>query len=351
MQGSPVVPPNRNSPTGLRRLLRPFSDGYWLNVEPPNPPRNYLPPPPTRYKLYLRETGPGENYLGINPSSSFFACCNKMNSVPATVFATTVAFYPVPAVLYFLLLYVSAKITELYLSRFSVGFTKLSFEHRRNTVAYCLNTFWTTVTLVLQLCASPMLAEHYTFDRIDLVKLAGLLVSGLYIFELTYRSSLRLPILIHHFCTLFATILIVCTLQETQHPALAVLGLLWLFHASTEQSIFIGLIMYRLRYSKPVVQGVLYFSAVQSFVFKFAFSIYLYIWWGLKLAGNHEQAIDVAFSVLFVITLTCLMITQGYGSWAAWSIARRMDRGNRDTEARLDSQRSSQELKPNSYSA
>lgn len=43
----------------------------------------------------------------------------------------------------------------------------------------CLNTFWTTVALVLQLCAIPLLAEEYTLDRIDLVKLAALLVSGL----------------------------------------------------------------------------------------------------------------------------------------------------------------------------
>ncbi|KAJ7496696.1 hypothetical protein FB451DRAFT_1162830 [Mycena latifolia] len=206
----------------------------------------------------------------------------------------------VPAVLYFLLLYVSAKITEQYLSRFSIVFPTLSFDHRRNTVAYCLNTFWTTVVLVLQLCASPfkLLAEKYTFDRIDLVKLAGLLVSGL------------------------------CT----QHPALAVLGLLWIFHASTEQSIFIGLIMYRLQCSKILVQWTLYFSAVQSFLFKFAFSIYLYVWWELKLARNHEQAIDLAFSILFILTLTCLMITQGYGSWAAWSIARWMDLVNTDKE-------------------
>ncbi|KAJ7637272.1 hypothetical protein DFH06DRAFT_1138901 [Mycena polygramma] len=249
-----------------------------------------------------------------------------------TITATTVAFYPVPAVLYFLFLYISAKFTERFMSHFSVGFTKLSFDHKRNTVAYVLNTFWTTVALALQLCASPILAEKYTFDRIDLVKLAGLLVCGLYIFELTYRSRLRLPILIHHFCTLFATILIVCVLQKSDHAALAALGLLWIFHASTEQSIFIGLIMYRLRYAKRLVQWVLYFSAVQSFLFKFAFSIYLYVWWGLKLASNHEQAIDIAFSVLFVITLTALMITQGYGSWAAWSIARGMDKKEADAE-------------------
>ncbi|KAJ7099429.1 hypothetical protein B0H15DRAFT_546662 [Mycena belliarum] len=259
-------------------------------------------------------------------------------TAPETARATTVAFYPVPAVLFFLSLYVSGKFTELILSRYSIEFPKLSFEHRRNTVAYCLSTLWTTVALVLQLCASPLLAEKYTFDRIDLVKLAGLVISGLYIWELIYRASLRLPILIHHFCTLFATILIIATLQETHHAALSSLGLLWIFHASTEQSIFIGLIMYRLRCPKRLVQNFLYFSAVQSFLFKSAFSVYLYIWWGLKLAGNSERAIDVAFSVLFVLTLTCLVVTQGYGSWAAWSIARRMAIVKEDKEASNDAQ-------------
>ncbi|KAJ7647796.1 hypothetical protein FB45DRAFT_998737 [Roridomyces roridus] len=243
-----------------------------------------------------------------------------------SVTATTVAFYPVPAVLYSLCLYVSAKVVELYFVNFTVGFSKLSFDHQRNTVAYVLNTFWTTVALALQFVASPLLAEQYTMERINFVKLAALVISGLYIFELTYRPSLRMPILIHHFCTLFATILIVCVLQKTLHPALAALGLLWIFHASTEQSIFVGLIMYRLRCAKRTTQWTLYFSAVQSLLFKFAFSIYLFVWWGLKLAPNHEKTIDIAFSVLFVVTLTALMITQGYGSWAAWSIARSMDK-------------------------
>ncbi|KAJ6484429.1 hypothetical protein C8R47DRAFT_1217315 [Mycena vitilis] len=265
-----------------------------------------------------------------------------------TISATTVAFYPVAGVLYFLLLYISAKATELCLARFSVGFLKLSFDHRRNTIAYVLNTFWTTVALALQLCASPILAEQYTFDRIDLVKLAGLLVSGLYIFELVYRFSLRLPILIHHFCTLFATVLIVCVLQRTQHPALASLGLLWIFHATTEQSIFVGLIMYRLRFTKRLVQWVLYFSAVQSFVFKFGVSVYLYVWWGLKIAPNHEEAIDIAFSVLFVVTLSALMVTQGYGSWAAWSIARGMDKKTDEEES---SQEKGKELDSDSESS
>lgn len=83
--------------------------------------------------------------------------------------------------------------------------------------------------------------------------------------------------------TLFAIVLIISALQVTEHPALSVLGLLWLFHATTEQSLFIALIFCehcfsvtispiirltafvdRLKYSKLLVQRTLYFSAVQS---------------------------------------------------------------------------------------
>ncbi|KAJ7626859.1 hypothetical protein FB45DRAFT_920222 [Roridomyces roridus] len=250
-----------------------------------------------------------------------------MSSQSESITATTVAFYPVPAVLYFLFLYVSAKVAELLMAKICSGFSELSLDHRRNTVSYVLNIFWSTVALGLQLAASPILAERYTTERLDLVRLAALIISGLYIFELTYRPSLRMSILIHHFCTLFAVVLIVCVLQQTLHPALPALGLLWIFHASTEQGVFLGLIMYRLRLSQIQTQRVLYFSAVQTLLFKFTFSIYLFVWWGLKLAPNHEHPIDVVFSVLFVLTLTALMGTQGYGSWAAWSIARSMSRG------------------------
>ncbi|KAF8868909.1 hypothetical protein CPB85DRAFT_1242232 [Mucidula mucida] len=75
---------------------------------------------------------------------------------------------------------------------------------------------------------------------------------------------MRWPLLVHHFCTLFAIILLQVVFQITMHPALAVAGTIWLFQCTTEQTVFIGLFMYRLRYPKLLVQRLLMFSAVQS---------------------------------------------------------------------------------------
>lgn len=64
---------------------------------------------------------------------------------------------------------------------------------------YILNVIYTLVVLILQLIASPMLAEKYTVERADLIKVAATIVSLLYLFEIVYRESMRTQMLIHHF--------------------------------------------------------------------------------------------------------------------------------------------------------
>ncbi|KAK0440168.1 hypothetical protein EV421DRAFT_2084099 [Armillaria borealis] len=260
------------------------------------------------------------------------------------IYPTTVAFDSIPTIVYFFLLYVSGKFTEAVLGHFSKVFCSLSHEHQRNTVTYVLNTFWTLVALIVQLIAFPMLLERYTMFNIDLVHVATILVSGLYILELTYRPTMRWPLIIHHICTLLAIIFLQIVLQVTSHPAIAVAGLIWLFQATTEQSVFIGLFMYRLRYPKSIVKPTLQFAAVQSFIFKIGFATYLVVWWGIKLASDHTTKFDVALSTVLVILISLLMSTQmyaslllsyitakgwsehSYGSYTVWCVARSMDR-------------------------
>ncbi|KAK0486427.1 hypothetical protein IW261DRAFT_797208 [Armillaria novae-zelandiae] len=239
------------------------------------------------------------------------------------IYPTTVAFYSISAFLYLLLLYVNGKGVDFLLDRFSKEYAVLSFDNKRNVVTYCLNTFWTTVAFILQIVASPMLGGYYTWDRIGEARMAAVIISGLYIYEMVFRPSMRWTLLVHHFCTLFATIFIQVALQIALHPAIASAGLIWLFQATTEQSVFIGLILYRLRFPKHVAAPVLKFSAVQSFICKIASAIYLLVWWGIKLAKFHRQ-IDVALSVMLVLLISVLMATQIQGSYAVWCIAKNM---------------------------
>ncbi|KAK0212306.1 hypothetical protein DFS33DRAFT_1376811 [Desarmillaria ectypa] len=257
------------------------------------------------------------------------------------IYPTTVAFYSIPTILYFFLLYVCAKGMEIVLPRIYATYRDLSFENKRNTVTYAMNTFWTLVALVMQGIGGSVASQNYTVLNVSLVKIVGNLISGLYIFELTYRPNMRLPLLIHHFCTLFAIIFLQVVLQITEHPAIAIAGYIWLFQATTEQSIFIGLFLYRLRYPKVLVKKMLQFAAIQSFLCKIVFAAYLVVWWGLKLAKFHTPS-DIALSVMLVFICALLVSTQVYGSYAVWSIARNMDCRSRVPDAeKLHSETSS----------
>ncbi|KAK0459273.1 uncharacterized protein EV420DRAFT_312846 [Desarmillaria tabescens] len=257
------------------------------------------------------------------------------------IYPTTFAFYSIPTILYFFLLYVGAKGVEMVLPRIYTTYRDLSFENKRNTVTYAMNTFLTLVALITQGVGGSVASQDYTVLNISLVRVVGNLISGLYIFELTYRPNMRWPLLIHHFCTLFAIIFLQVVLQITEHPAIATAGYIWLFQATTEQSIFIGLFLYRLRYPKPLVKRTLQFAAVQSFLCKMGFATYLVVWWGVKLAKFHTPS-DIALSVMLVLICALLMSTQVYGSYAVWSIARNMDRPSKTSDAeKLHSQTSS----------
>ncbi|KAK0463113.1 uncharacterized protein EV420DRAFT_1639197 [Desarmillaria tabescens] len=243
----------------------------------------------------------------------------------AIVYPTTVAFYPIPTFIYMIILYMCANCVEFVLLRFSKEFVKLSFENQRNTVTYVLNTFWTFVALALQLLASPTLGERYTSERVDEIRVACVVISGLYVFELAYRKQMRRPLLTHHFSALFSIVFLQVMLQMSMHVEIISAGLLWLFQATTEQSIFIGLLLYRLKYPRRIVEPMLKFAAVQSFVCKTVFLVWLLVWWGLKLAKYHKD-FDIALSVMLVLACTVLMATQIQGSHAVWTIARNMSR-------------------------
>lgn len=179
--------------------------------------------------------------------------------------ATTVAFYrkpihrhrdlmdwtdhvfaDVPTFVYFCILYFSAKLVHAGFFRYSATFKNLSNANQRTTVIYVLNIVYTTLALALQLVASPTLAEDYTLLGAHCIKLVGLIISGLYLFELVYREWMRWPMLIHHFATLFAILFVGTAIDETLQPAYLVAGLLWLFQATTEQSVFVGLLLCKL---------------------------------------------------------------------------------------------------------
>lgn len=56
-----------------------------------------------------------------------------------------------------------------------------------------MNITYTTIALGLQLAASPALGGVYTQWEVEALRTGGVIISSLYIFELTYRLQMRLP--------------------------------------------------------------------------------------------------------------------------------------------------------------
>ncbi|KAJ3730818.1 hypothetical protein C8R42DRAFT_17556 [Lentinula raphanica] len=241
------------------------------------------------------------------------------------VYMTTVAFYSVSCVIYMLLLYVLAKVIEFFFYRYSMSYRTMSITNQRNSVTYVMDLLVTITALALQLVSSPVLNNRYTFAASGMLKVTALLISGLYIFELTYRISMRWPLMTHHFCTIFAIVLLLSVLSYTRHPALMGAGEIWLFQATTEQSVFVGLLMYRLDYSPRWTRDVLYLAAIQSFIFKLGFAAYLLGFWAQHLVQFHSSD-DIALSVLLVVLTVLLMATQVYGAGAVWGLAKKVNR-------------------------
>lgn len=62
------------------------------------------------------------------------------------------------------------------------------------------------------------------------------------IFEMIHREAIRLPLLIHHLLTIFAIVWVVFCLDQVQHPSLITTAEVWLFQATLEQVVFLGLL-------------------------------------------------------------------------------------------------------------
>lgn len=244
---------------------------------------------------------------------------------------TTPTQFAINILTYWFALYLLAAGTTFalnYVRRYRV----MDHEKKRTTTIYVLNICITAIALILQLAASPVLGSQITMSRIDCIRAAAILICGLYPFELTHRVKMRWPMIIHHFLTLFAIILTCVMLERTQDPSFLSTAIVWLFQATTEQTTFVSLIMYRLRFRPDIVTKWLYFSAVQTLACKFASSIYLFVWLGLKQRQDTSQ-LGLAWSAILVIAVIALAFTQIWGSYVLYVMGKTMQKRYNDAEA------------------
>ncbi|ODO07179.1 hypothetical protein L198_00758 [Cryptococcus wingfieldii CBS 7118] len=252
----------------------------------------------------------------LDPLLEIALSTGDMHSWDPTLYATALLGY-------FLIYYIFSHGLWQYFMRFTTKFRGLELEHQKNVVMYAMNIIFTTVALALQLAASPALGKHYRLWEVQCLRTGGVLVSALYIFELVYRLKMRLPLIAHHFLTIIAISFTVSVFEYTMSMSYMVSAIIWLFQATTEQPTFLGLMGYRLGWSRTLVARLLKFAAVQTFILKSASAIGLIVYWALH--QNYDyRPIDVAWTCIVFIVAVGLLLTQAWGSYVTYAIGARI---------------------------
>ncbi|ODN84561.1 hypothetical protein L202_00488 [Cryptococcus amylolentus CBS 6039] len=252
----------------------------------------------------------------LDPLLEIALSTGDMHSWDPTLYATALLGY-------FLIYYIFSHGLWQCFMRFTTKFRSLELEHQKNVVMYAMNIIFTTVALALQLAASPALGKHYRLWEVQCLRTGGVLVSALYIFELVYRLKMRLPLIAHHFLTIIAISFTVSVFEYTMSMSYMVSAIIWLFQATTEQPTFLGLMGYRLGWSRTWVARLLKFAAVQTFILKSASAIGLIVYWALHQKYNYRP-IDVAWTCIVFIVAVGLLLTQAWGSYVTYAIGARI---------------------------
>ncbi len=127
------------------------------------------------------------------------------------------------------------------------------------------------------------------------------------------------PMISHHAITCFAMSLSIVMLERLQDPSYALTALLWMYQATTEQTCFIALFLYRLSAPVKLLRPMFRISAVQSLVFKFAsIAGTVYVW--AKYQRKAHGELSKAWDGLFWTCTIGLAFTQVWGAWVVWTM-------------------------------
>ncbi|KAJ3040638.1 hypothetical protein HDV00_010663 [Rhizophlyctis rosea] len=240
----------------------------------------------------------------------------------------TPTWYSMNAVVFMVALYAGAKAIQTLSRIFGPRyFKKMKESQQRVAIVHVLEIIVTTIMFGIQIYCSPLYWGNFDKGYMQFGGVIANMACLLYSFELIYRSTMRTPLLLHHLATMFLISFLFVVLYKTHHPAYLQLGLSFIYQATTEQSIFIGLLMYRFLKPCRITALTLYFAAIQTLLCKLASLFHsIYLWTHYLI---HVDAVPrdyhTAFSVVFTICFVCLLGTQVWGSWVVWTLGKKVD--------------------------
>ena len=247
-------------------------------------------------------------------------------------------FFPIAFITLFFILYLLANVLHNLVLPRVIGrkwHKEIKPEHRRTMVIYILQMLLTTLALTLQLSTLSLLQLSFTVEKLNVQRAAACLIAALYLFELVYRYRMTYPMIFHHAITCFAMSLSLVMLERLQDPSFALTGLLWIFQATTEQTVFLALFMYRLSAPAKTLRPLFRASAVQSLVFKFA-SIAGTVWVWIKYQRQGQGELYRAWDALYWTCTIGLAFTQVWGAWVVWKMGQSLEKRYQDKQQKSE---------------
>lgn len=162
-------------------------------------------------------------------------------------------------------------------------FEALSEDKKRNVITYVLEITVTTFAVTWQVYGGKdillRLEDTTTLHHLNWMTMALQAIAILYVWEMVYREKMGWPLLLHHLCTITLIQLSSASFADTGNIEYIRAALILGFHATTEQTSFVALHMFRLDVA-PKWQGFMfYLSAIQSLVLKTLFTVLSFIHW------------------------------------------------------------------------
>jgi dopamine beta-monooxygenase len=231
------------------------------------------------------------------------------------------------------------QVIHILLSRFSEKYQELPEKRtQRNVQIYILSLVVLTAgfifsvvgcqeTGILNVESVPVVASENSEMRKLFLKMAlfgTTLIGIVYVFEMVYRLSMDIMLYIHHWITLGILTVLTFAMHETLSTFYVKLGVFLSFNATTEQPVFISLLMYRLAPESEKTRASLVATSLYTFVTKTTFFILVVnelakfhsslpgqqFEWQPAVKWQHTMfiVISILASLLYIVQLRCCKI-------------------------------------------
>lgn len=257
--------------------------------------------------------------------------------------------YPWMSLFWFFGAWLASCLCRIVLSKHRIlrdTFNTLDEEKKRNSITYIILFFATTLGFIAQVYGGMDILfrnnDSTSQRRVEWTILSVQLVVMPYIWEIIYRIKIGLPLLCHHICCLSLGQLVAASFYETKNPVYLRLAILLGFQATTEQTSFLALFVYRLNLFPRHQSRLFLIAAIQAFTVKTAVTVAAVVYYVLESYVDEKDGTSwgLFWKIFFPFLMTVLYSAQVYASYILYTLSKRcrqshLEKISRSTEKQI----------------